>query len=160
LHALTKGPGGVGNTGWATPNDLWRLKEDFAQQQSFRSLAWLTKASQVRVYTYTTDPACTNKTFQRNLQLLRTTMSKPNKLHAWQRWHTWYQQSFAITLHDTYTNNKTTLGNKMPYSLNKHKSDARQRQTQTMTNNNYEPDHSPCKRPSINLSQTTNRHTE
>ena len=38
LHALIKGPGGIGNTGWATPNDLWRLKEDFAQQQSFRSL--------------------------------------------------------------------------------------------------------------------------
>ena len=35
LHTITKGPGGVGPTGWATTYDLWRLKEDFAQQHSF-----------------------------------------------------------------------------------------------------------------------------
>ena len=81
LHALTQGPGGVGTTGWATPNDLWRLREDFAQQVSFRSLTWLSDASQVRVYT--TDPACTSTTFQRNLQLLRAAISRPNNLHTW-----------------------------------------------------------------------------
>ena len=69
LHALTKGPGGVGITGWASTHDLWRLREDYAQQHSFRSLTWLTEASHVRVYT--TDPACTNPHFRTNLQLRR-----------------------------------------------------------------------------------------
>ena len=55
LYLTIKGPGGIGPTRWASQHDLWRLKEDFGQHASCRSLAWLTEASHTRVFL--TDPA-------------------------------------------------------------------------------------------------------
>ena len=118
LHAITKGPGGVGPTGWATTTDLWRLKEDFAQQHSFRSLPWLTEASQARVYM--TDPACTSPTFRNNLQLLQAAMSRPNNLTTLSIWQDWFNRSFAISVYNTYHDIKAALGDNMPTTLSQH----------------------------------------
>ena len=56
LRHTMKGPGGIGPRGWASVQDLWRLKEDFGQNVSCRSLVWLAEAAHARVLL--TDPAC------------------------------------------------------------------------------------------------------
>ena len=80
LSLAIKGPNGIGPRGWATPPDLWRMREDYGQQVFCRLLIWLSEATMARVYL--SDPACNNSQFQRNLTHLRRTMRIPNNLQA------------------------------------------------------------------------------
>jgi hypothetical protein len=108
LSLAIQGPNGIGPKGWATPQDMWRLREDYGQQASCRSLDWLSEATLARVYL--ADPACINPQFQQNLQHLRHIMSIPNNLPMWAKWQDWYRRSFAITLHSNYTNLVRKIG--------------------------------------------------
>ena len=51
LQKVAKGP-----RSWATPNDLWILKEALGLQASFRNVEWTAVAAKVRVVTF--DSAC------------------------------------------------------------------------------------------------------
>ena len=107
LTILAKGPGGIGDRGWATKNDLFRLKEDYGQQTSFKSVQWYTQAAQGRVYT--TDPYCATKQFKNHTKHLRDAMRLPNNLPNWRAWQQWYQNSFALNIENTYRDHKTIL---------------------------------------------------
>ena len=80
--------------------DLYRLKEDFGQQVSFRSLSWLCLASQVRVFL--SDPACCSPHFKHNTHLLQLAMTRPNNIPNRVAWQDWYNRSFAVTITNTY----------------------------------------------------------
>ena len=49
----------VGPKNWCTAEDLWNLKSAYGLPQSFTSLAWTARASQLRVYLC--DPATADK---------------------------------------------------------------------------------------------------
>ena len=51
LSIMAKGPGGIGDRGWANKNDLFRLREDYGQQLSVKSIHWYTQG-----IVYTRDP--------------------------------------------------------------------------------------------------------
>ena len=84
----------------------------------FRSLPWLTEASQARVYM--TDPACTSPTFHNNLQLLKAALSRPNNFTTLSIWQDWFSRSFAISVYNTYHDIKAALGDNMPTTLSQH----------------------------------------
>lgn len=108
LHLTISGPGGISKRGWATSNDLWRLKEDFGQQSSCRSLSWMCEASHTRVYLC--DPACNNPQFSTNLRHLQRALQCPNNLPTYIKWKNWYHQSFAATITRSYNNTCAEIG--------------------------------------------------
>ena len=93
LRKTHKGPGE-----WASPDDLWRLKEHFGQSASCQSVYLTAKASQLRVRVW--DPACTADHYQRDVRELRQSLQHPRHLHNRIRWDDWYSRAFAITLED------------------------------------------------------------
>ena len=109
LHLTIKGPGGIGPRGWANPQDLWRLREDFGQETSCLSLAWLAEAAHTRVFL--ADPACTSRSFKNDLALLEEAMRKPLNLKNWATWQDWYRRAFACTISTDYNNTRNKIGN-------------------------------------------------
>ena len=93
LRRTHKGPGE-----WATPDDLWRLKEHFGQSSSCHSIRLLAQASQLRVRVR--DPACTSACYKRDVRDLREALDRPRHLHNRFRWTDWYSRAFALTLED------------------------------------------------------------
>ena len=92
LRIVAPGPGN-----WATPDDLWRLKESFGLAKSFTSLQVMSRSAQQRVW-------CLDRTrqqgagFRRRANILHEAVATPDQLGAKRLWGNWYKRSFLLCL--------------------------------------------------------------
>ena len=92
LRRVAKGPGK-----WASPKDLWTLKEAFGLQASFQNLEWIARAAKFRVLY--ADPACRpSHRFWDEAAKVRRIIACPGDGFVNWRWRSWYENSFALTL--------------------------------------------------------------
>ena len=95
---------------WASSDDLWRLKEQYGQSRSFKSVKLMSEAAKVRVREF--DPACRNPYFQAELNELKSAINCPCNLQSFRAWANWYTQSFAIVVdnaHSCFTHSVCSL---------------------------------------------------
>ena len=105
LRSAASGPGK-----WCVPADLWRLKESYALARSFKSLAYVSQAAQLRVFVCDKGSKY-GEGFECQAAALRNLMKAAHaRFSPREKWQDWYDRSFLICLAD----NKEELANKIP----------------------------------------------
>ena len=78
-HSLTRAAKGPKD--WATPEDLWSLKEAYGLHASFRNLEWNAQAAQIRVGLF--DPACLPKSqFQQDISKTKQLLNNVEEIQS------------------------------------------------------------------------------
>ncbi|CAK0851209.1 unnamed protein product [Prorocentrum cordatum] len=100
LFRLASGP-----TAWASPMDLWLLRDAYGGAASFHNLAWMAAASQMRVL------LCDRgidgqRQFKEDCAQLRQAWANADALV----WIDWYSRSFWLRLQDTDDDLQTRFG--------------------------------------------------
>ena len=104
LRAVAPGPGN-----WATPDDLWRLRESFGVGISFKSIAAIAKAAQLRVRIW--DQAGRDNTvFREKVRELRGLLRAPTLHDVRAQWADWFQRSFLLCLADNEQHFTSDIG--------------------------------------------------
>ena len=103
LRKVAKGPGN-----WVTPDDLWRLREQYGGVRSFKCTSWVTKAAQLRVLTY--DPACQRPGYDECRIQLAKAMSCPERPATKSKWAHWFDNSFFATLEGNCRDLEASIG--------------------------------------------------